>query len=134
MNKQIFRMAHNEARRRAIEAVQNAPEGYVVTISEPTRTLDANAAMWPVLEAFSEQLLWPVNGQMVKLTAEEWKDLLTAAFRKESPRLAMGISGGMVMLGIRTSKLGKREFSDFLEFIHSVAADRDVDLSYQAAA
>lgn len=104
--------------------------GKVVKIraSEETRSLEQNAAMWPLLEAFSQQLLWPVNGAMVRMDPEEWKDVLTAAFRKERARLAMGLDGGVVMLGMRTSKMGKREFSEWLEFLHSVAADRGVNL------
>ncbi len=35
---------------------------------------------------------------------------------------------GMVMLGRRTSKMGKRQFAEFIEFIQSVAADRGVNL------
>lgn len=32
----------------------------------------------------------------------------------------------LVLLGARTSKFNRKEFSDFLEFLHSVAADRGV--------
>lgn len=103
-----------------------APEGYRVAIEPPKRTLDQNALLWPLLECFAAQLEWPVNGRMVKMTAEDWKDLLSAAYRRESQRVAMGVDGGMVMLGLRTSKMNKREFSEFIEFILSVAADRGV--------
>lgn len=110
-----------------MEAVKNEPEGRVVTISDQTRTVEANAAMWPILEAFSEQLEWPVNGRMTKLDSESWKDLLSAAFKRESARIAMALDGqGVVMLGLRTSKMGKREFSEFLEFLHATAVDRGV--------
>lgn len=124
--KQVYVMAHDEARRRACEAVQNAKQGHVVTISEPTRSLEQNAAQWPLLEAFSEQLEWPVNGRMTHMTADEWKDVLTAGFRKEQARLAMGLDGGVVMLGQRTSKFVKSEFSEWLEFLHATAALRGV--------
>jgi hypothetical protein len=119
-----FALVHPEARRRAIEAVQQAEHGHVVTIKPPTRSLEQNAAMWALLSEFSERLEWPVNGRMVKMDAEDWKHVLTAAFRQETARLAMGLSGGVVMLGSRTSKMTKREFSEFLEFINSVAAER----------
>lgn len=122
----LFILAHPEARRRAVQAIVHAPDGYVVTIKEPARSLEANAAMWPILQAFSEQLRWPVNGQMVNMSAEEWKDLLTCAFDQESPRLAAGLNGGVVMLGRRTSKMGKRRFSEFLEFLHATAVERGV--------
>lgn len=121
-------LAHAEARRRAIQAIHNAPQGHVVTVKEPTRNLDQNAFLWVLLEAFSKQLVWPVNGKMVPLTAEEWKDILSAGFRKETARLAMGLDGGVVMLGLRTSKMGKKQFADFVEFVQSIAADRGVEL------
>ena len=125
-DKRIFRLAHPEARRRAMACVADAPEGYVVTVQEPTRSTDQNAAQWPILEAFAEQLQWPVNGAMVSLSAEEWKDVLTAAFQGETVRLAMGLNGGVVMLGLRTSQMGKRRFSEWLDFLNATAALRGV--------
>lgn len=124
-----FVLSHMPARARAEGAVRNAPDGYVVTIKPPGRSLDQNAAMWPMLQAFSDQLEWPVNGRMTKMDPEAWKDVLSAAFRKEQARIAMGLDGGVVMLGSRTSKMGKREFSEFLDFINAVAVDRGVDVT-----
>jgi hypothetical protein len=131
-DKAYFVLAHPEARRRAMAAVANAPEGYAVAVTEPTRNLEQNALLWVLLTAFSEQLRWPVNGAMVRLSPEDWKTLLTAAYRRESQRVAQGIDGGMVMLGMSTSKLGKREFAELIEFIHSVAADRGVELERES--
>ncbi|MEN9885442.1 MAG: hypothetical protein RL758_20 [Pseudomonadota bacterium] len=124
--RRIFILAHQQARNNAIEAIRTAPDGYTVTIRDANRSLDQNAAMWPILDAFSKQLQWPVNGQMVHMTPDEWKDVMTAAFQRETARLAMGLDGGVVMLGQRTSKFGKRKFSEFLEFLHAVAAQRGV--------
>jgi hypothetical protein len=126
MDKRTFILAHDVARANAIDAVRKAPEGYAVVIQERTRTLDQNAAQWPILQAFSDQLLWPVNGQMVKLSDQEWKDILTAAFEQENARLAMGLNGGVVMLGHRTREFGKKKFGEWLEFLHAVAAERGV--------
>lgn len=134
MSKKVFIMAHTEARARAVQAVKDAPDGYAVAISEPTRNLDQNAAQWPILQAFADQLQWPINGRMEWLQPEEWKDVLTCAFRRESVRVAMGLDGGMVMLGSRTSKFSKAQFSDWLEFLNATAADRDVILDYREAA
>jgi len=44
-DKRIFRLVHAQARALALESVKTAPEGYIVTIQEPTRTLDQNAAL-----------------------------------------------------------------------------------------
>lgn len=103
-----------------------APEGMRIEIKERKRSLDQNAAQWPILQAFSDQLKWPVNGEMVTLEPEEFKDILTAAFYGESVRLAQGLNGGVVMLGKRTSKFGKKQFSEWLEFLHAAAAQKGV--------
>jgi len=124
--KQVYILAHETARRRAVEAVADAPAGSVVKLGPPARSLDQNAAQWPILEAFSRQLQWPVNGQMTYMDAEDWKDILTAAFRQESVRVAMGLDGRVVMLGMRTSRMDKQTFSDWLEFLHATAAARGV--------
>jgi len=123
-----FIMAHDLARRRAVAAVAEAPAGYVVTVEEPKRNTEQNALLWVWLTAFSLQLDWPVNGERVKISADEWKDILSAGYRKYHPRIALGIDGGMVMLGMRTSRMGKREFADFIDYIGAVAADRGVTL------
>lgn len=124
--KRIFRLVHSQARASALDCIRNAPDGHLVIVQEPTRSTDQNAAQWPILQAFADQLEWPVNGVASRITADDWKDILTCAFRNERPRIAQGIDGGMVLLGQRTSRFSKREFSDWLEFLHSVAADRGV--------
>lgn len=124
--KRTFKLVHDNARLMAVREVQRAPVGDVVTISEPTRSLSANAAQWPYLQAFADQLEWPVNGKMCKLSPDEFKDILTAAFNQETARLAMGLNGGVVMLGLRTSKFSKKKFSEWMEFLIATAADRGI--------
>lgn len=128
MSKQIFILAHTQARAGAAQAIKDAPEGYKVTLQPPSRSLDQNAAQWPILDAFSKQLVWPVNGSMVKMSPDEWKDILSAAFKRETLRMAMGLDGGVVMLGQRTSKMTKAVFSEWLEFLNATAAIREVRL------
>ena len=41
----LFVLAHTEARKRAAQAVAEAPEGYVGRIEPPRRNRDQNAAM-----------------------------------------------------------------------------------------
>lgn len=129
--KRTYGLVHAEARRRAAQDCMTAPDGWMVTVTEPTRSLEQNAAQWPILQAFADQLQWPVNGKMEWLTPDEWKDILTAAFDRETVRVAMGLDGGMVMLGKRTSQMGKAKFSEWLEFLHATAAARDVDVHYR---
>lgn len=128
--KRVFKFVHQEARKRAANYCMEAPEGTVAEFKDADRTLEQNAAMWPILECFSRQRQWPVNGSLEWITPEEYKDILTAAFYQENVRLAAGLDGGVVMLGKRTSKFKKKEFSDWLEFLHSAAARLGVNLSY----
>lgn len=124
-------MAHAQARMLAQQAVKDAPDGYAVTISEPTRNLEQNSAQWPILQAFADQIQWPINGRLEWITPDDWKNILTCAFKRENVRVAMGLDGGMVMLGSKTSKFSKAQFSEWLEFLNATAIDRDVDLHYR---
>jgi hypothetical protein len=132
-----FRLVNQNVKFVMLSVMNNLPVSeenpLVVKVEEETRNLDQNAALWPLLECFSEQLQWLVNGQLTYMSAENWKDVLTAAFRQEHQRMAQGINGGFVFLGQRTSKMKKHEFSEFLEFIHMVAAERGVNLERKAA-
>ena len=129
----IFPLTHANSRRIACQQVMQAPEGYEAEIREPKRTADQNDAQWPILQCFADQLQWPVNGLMTYMDRYEWKDVLSAAFRKETVRLAMGLDGGVVMLGKRTSKFKKAEFSDWLDFLQATAALKGVETERVAA-
>lgn len=122
--KQIFRLVHDLARHRAKAAIDAAPDGQIVTIDDPTRTLEQNAALWPLLEEISKQVVW--YGE--NLTEEEWKDVLTAALKKE--KVVPGINGGFVVLGQRTSKMNKKDFSELLDLSYAFAAEKGVVISY----
>ena len=127
-DKRTFRLISPEVRRRAAEFCMTCADGWMAVFGEATRTLEQNAAQWPYLDAFSRQLKWPVNGEMVWMTPEEWKDVLTAAFQGETVRLAKGMNGGVVMLGLRTSKMGKGRFSEWIEFLKATAVMREVEV------
>jgi len=132
MNKKQFFLRSNAVLEHLISYLRTLPlsesNPFVVKIGEVGRTLEQNALLWPLLECFAAQLQWPVNGSMVYLDADDWKDLLTAAYRNETQRVAMGLGGGMVILGMRTSKMSKKEFSEFIEFMKFIASERGVDL------
>jgi hypothetical protein len=122
--KRTFILSNDTARLMAMRELQRAPEGYVITISEPTRNLEQNAAQWPYLQAFAEQKELCINGKMVKGTADDWKDVLTGAFSGEMRMAAF--DGKVIMLPQRTSKMSKREFSEWLEFLIAMAAQMGV--------
>ena len=128
--KQTFIIAHDTARANAVRAVQNAPDGDVVTISEPSRTLEQNAAQWPYLEGFAQQKQLCINGVMQRVTNDDWKDVLTGCYHGETRMAAF--DGKVIMLPQRTSKMGKKVFSDWLEFLVAMAAQSGVEPVYKS--
>jgi len=126
--KAVFILAHAEARRRATQAVQEAGEGMVVQIGEPNRTLEQNAAQWPYLVGFSKQKQLCINGQMEWVTDDDWKDVLTACWNGEMRMAAF--DGKVIMLPQRTSKMGKRVFSSWMEYLVAMAAQCGVEPVY----
>lgn len=89
---------------------------------EERRNLGQNSAQWPILGAWAKQKQWPINGVLTTLTDEEYKDILTAAFEGDTnPRIAAGMNGGVVMLGRRTSKYGKKRFSEWLDWLNAAS-------------
>lgn len=116
MDKHIIRLIGPEQRALAKRLIDEAPDGWIVIVQEPTRTLDQNAMLWPLLTDLARQVEWPVNGVAQRLTKEDWKDIATAALTSEQ-RIAAGMDGGCVFLGRRTSTLSKRAFSDLIEIV-----------------
>lgn len=122
------RKLDNDYRKKiACADVMGAPSDYFCKIVPPSRTLEQNAMQWPYLASFANNLTWPVNGSMCVLTDEEWKEVLTASFKKESVRVAAGVDGGMVMLGHSTSNFSKEEFSEWIEYLKWFAALKGIE-------
>lgn len=112
-----------EAARNAMHREVDAlPMGYAATFGEATRTNDQNAKLWPMLDDIARQVDWYGN----KLTDEEWKDVFSAALKRQ--KVVPGLDGGFVVCGQSTSKMGKREFSDLIELINAFATERGVIL------
>ena len=126
------------------EFVIGAGRKLVITVAEPTRTLTANAALWATLGELAEQVGWKParwrgdrcveEGRYVllseeprakRLTAEEFKDVLTAAYKR--PRLLGGIDGGIVAVGMRTSTMTQRQIGDLIELATAFGSNLGVE-------
>ena len=73
------------------------------------RSLNQNRMMWANLEDIAQQVVW----YGVKLTKDEWKDVLTAALKKQ--KVVPGLEGGFVVIGARTSKMTVAEMTELIE-------------------
>lgn len=94
-------------------------------VSEPRRTLDQNAKIWPMFQDIADQVEWFVDGRLQRLAKEEWKEILTAGLTKHQ-RVAAGIEGGFVLLGARTSRMTKAQISELIELAYAFGAEHNV--------
>ena len=121
--KQYFVLSHQSARVNASSACMRAPDGYVVTISEPKRNLEQNACLHAAISEIAKKVPWAGRLRDV----ETWKRLLTAAWlraRGESIELLPAVDGhGVDVVFRHTSKLTKSEFSELIEYINAWKAE-----------
>ena len=100
---------------------QNVPLGTSVEFRAPRRSSDQNALMWSLLTQLSNQIEWCGK----KRSADDWKDLTTAALR--NAEFVPGINPGTVVpLGMRTSQMTTPEISELIESIIAFGAERGV--------
>lgn len=108
-------------RKNAYRVIDGAPNGSVVTVKPPRRTLDQNARMWALLSEIS--LAKPEGRSM---TPDVWKAVFMHAL-DHAQRFEMALDGqGMVPVGFRTSKLSKQQMGDLMALIEEYGARHGV--------
>ena len=88
--------------------LDTAPDLSRVTLDEPKRNHEQNAALWAILTDISAQVPW--HGQTY--TPEDWKDYFCHALKRA--RWMPDEQGGMVPIGMSTSGYSWRDFGDLL--------------------
>ena len=105
--------------------VKAAPEGSIISIqTEPTRTDEQNAKMWPMLGDLSKQCL--ING--VEKPPEIWKLAIMRALKHEV-KYEMDLNGEPFPVGYSTRALSVSQFSELIEFMYSYGATNGVKWS-----
>lgn len=117
---QTYKLISDDVKRHVCRQIVAADYGMVVTVASPTRSSEQNARMWAQLSDISTQVDWYGN----KLTKEEWKDVFSAALKRQ--KVVPGLDGGFVVCGQRTSKMTKREMSELMELMQAFAAEKGV--------
>ncbi len=104
-------------------AAIRAGKGVTLELKEVKRTTAQNSLMWSILSDLSRQVVW--HG--AKLSADDWKHMLSATIHKQ--RAVVGINGGFVVLGNRTSRMTKDEMSEMIELAYALGAEHGVNWS-----
>ncbi len=102
--------------------VDNAPDGYVLEVRPPKRSLDSNRYYWAVLGDISEQM---VVGKAYEPSI--WHEYLRALFLPE--RMIELPDGSIKMLEPSTSELSQALFSEYVEKVVRWALEHDVRFS-----
>jgi hypothetical protein len=96
------------------------------------RTPEQNDAFHALMQDISEQLEWP-KGSGIKRDIRTWKQLLSAAYERTKDRHAEvlpAIDGhGIDVVYWHSSRRGKRDMSQFLDFVSAFAVEENVQLS-----
>lgn len=99
-----------------------------LSVAEEKRSTPQNRLLWSRLGELSRQVVW--HGQ--KLTDAEWKDVCSAALKRQ--KVVPGIEGGFVVIGSSTSRMTVAEMTEMLDFIEAFGAQQGVQFADLAAA
>lgn len=134
MSKRVFIMAHDIARRNAVQAVQNAPVGYSVTIAEPVRNVEQNAKFHAMCSVIARSgLEWAGKPR----SAAQWKVLLVSGHARATGHefdMVPGIEGEFVNLRESTALMSVKRSSSLIEYTVAFCALRGVRLGDQREA
>ena len=116
LDKRIFILAHREARSRAVDSVQHAPDGWKVTVEPPKRTGEQNAAFHALCsDLAAARIPWAGKPR----STAEWKVLLVsghAMATKEGSEMVPGLEGEFVNLRESTALMSKARGSSLIEY------------------
>jgi len=101
-----------------IKAMLMAGHRLTLEVKKATRSTEQNSLFWSLLGDLSKQCEWAVDGQMIKLSPEEIKHILTASLKRHQ-RMARGIDGGLVVLGQSTSRMTVAEMAELITLGHA---------------
>lgn len=105
----------------AKQLIDEAPENYVVSFKERTRSLDQNALMWALLEDIADA---KPGGR--DLDKETWKAVFLFEIGIKA-RFEPNLGGdGMVVIPPKSSTLSVSQFSDLIECIFAFGANHGI--------
>ncbi len=124
-----FILHSDRIRRNAMQAIADAPDGYVVTVAEAKRSGEQNNLLWALLTEIAQAK--PEGRQW---TPETWKSAFMH-FLGHQVMFAEGLDGsGPFPLGFRSSQLTKKQMTDLIECIYAYGAEHGVAFSHEQVA
>jgi hypothetical protein len=125
--KKTFILAHEQARIRAVAAVAQAPEGYVITVAEPTRNSEQNAKFHAICSDLAKSA---VEWSGKRRDAAQWKVLLVsghAVATKLGAEIVPGLEGEFVNIRESTALMSKARGSSLIEYAMAFVASHELE-------
>lgn len=120
---QTIRIVGALSAQKAKDLIDRAPHGAVVNIRPAARSNEQNSKMWAMLSDIAR-----AKPQGRELTTDKWKALFMDAIGIPAD-WEPGISGGVVNVGYRSSRLTKEQMSDMIEQMYAYGAEHGVEWS-----
>lgn len=125
---QRFVLINDRVRGNALKAIQSAPAGFTVSLSEPKRTNDQNAKFHAIVgDLARSHVKWAGKSR----TPEEWKALLIsghAVATKSSGEVIPGLEGEFVAIRESSANMGVRRAASLIEYTLAFCHDHGVEL------
>ena len=116
----------DRTRAAACDLLNRAPEGWVVTIDAPRRTLQQSSRFWATCGEVAKS---PVSWAGTQQDKQSWHDLFLSGWhvvKEKPPRLLVGLEGERVSLVRHTHTLSQAEMSDLLDYTSAWCAMRGI--------
>jgi NinB protein len=122
----LYRLVHDDARRGCAAFAAKAPDGTVVTFSEPRRTSDQNAHFHAICgDLAKSQVTWAGK----RRTTAQWKVLLVsghATATKEGAEMVPGLEGEFVNLRESTALMSVKRGGSLIDYALAFCAMHSV--------
>lgn len=130
MNKRIWKLTGEVAKKAACREILAAPEGYVVTLAEATRNLEQNAKLHAILSDISRQSKYHGKNRSVDF----WKGVFVSGWQiaiGETPEIVPGLEGEFINIRESTTTLSIKRMASLIEYINAWCAMNGVKLNDQ---
>ena len=126
--RKLFVLAHQQARRRAMAAVADAPEGWRVKVEPQTRSLDQNAKFHAMCDDIARSgVEWAGKPR----SPAQWKVLLVsghAMATNDGAEMVPGLEGEFVNLRESTAAMSKRRGASLIEYTIAFCAEHGINM------
>jgi len=117
MDKQSFRLINDRVRQNAVQAIMEAPDGYAVTVGEPTRSNDQNAKFHAICQDIAKSGMKFAGKPRDRDT---WKAILIsghAVATGSAGEVLPGLEGEFVAIRESSAKMGVRRAASLITYV-----------------